>query len=76
MIRHKAISYALLVAISLILGSIGFMTAGCKSQSKIQVIEPQSVVTNYVPAKAFNDERYVWENFYFSTNEVKDTNLK
>ena len=40
MIRHKAISYALLVAISLILGSIGFMTAGCKSQSKIQVIEP------------------------------------
>ena len=71
--KQKIISYSLFIAISLILGSIGFISSGCKSQSKIQVIEPQVVVTNKIPTKAFNEERYVWENFYFSTNEVNES---
>ena len=74
MIRHRAIVYALYIAISSILGIAGFITtAGCKSQNKIQIVEPHLVVTNNIPTKAFNDEYYVWENFYFSTNQVKNT---
>ena len=70
--KQKAITCALFIAISLILGSVGLMTAGCKTKEQIQVIQPQVVVTNSIPVKAFNDERYVWEGFIFSTNQVKE----
>lgn len=77
MIRRHAIVYALYIAISSILGIAGFITtAGCKSQNKIQIVEPHLVVTNNIPAKAFNDEYYVWENFYFSTNQINDVKQK
>lgn len=50
--------------------------AGCKATgrggSTVYVIDGSSATTNIAPAGAFNDERYVWESFYFSTNQVKD----
>ena len=54
---------------------IAFITiatiVGCKSE-KIYVIKNDNVVTNTVPLKSFNDENYVWENWTFGTNEVKN----
>jgi len=36
--KHKIVTCALLIAISSILGSIGLMTSGCKTNEQIQVI--------------------------------------
>ena len=38
---------------------------------KIQVIDNNNVVTNSVSATAFQDESYVWESWFFSTNKVE-----
>lgn len=46
-----------------------FGCSGCKAE-KINIIHTDNVVTNIVPAKAFNDENYVWEGWQFSTNKV------
>lgn len=70
--KQKALTFIMSAFISLMLGSIGFMFSGCQTNEQIQVIQPQANVTNYVPTTAFNDEKYVWENFYFSTNRVND----
>lgn len=43
--------------------------SGCKAD-KINVIYHDTVITNTVPVKAFNDESYVWEGWQFSTNKV------
>ena len=68
--KRKMMTFTMYVLMSIMLGSVGFMMPGCKSQPKIQIIDNKEIVTNHVPAKAFNDEKYVWENFYFSTNRV------
>ena len=70
--KQRIKTYAVFIALSTMLGSIGLIAAGCKTREQIQVIQPQAVVTNSVPVKAFNDERYVWEGFIFSTNQVKE----
>ena len=69
--KQKIATGVIFVVLSLMLGSMGCVATGCKSQPKIHVIQNPQVVTSTVPAKAFNDEKYVWENFYFSTNQVK-----
>lgn len=48
---------------------VAFSISGCKSQ-KINVIHNDTVVTNSVPLKAFNDENYVWESWTIGTNKV------
>ena len=49
--------------------AIGLWLTGC-AYEKIQVIHNDKVVTNAVPMKAFNDETYVWESWWFGTNKV------
>lgn len=72
--KERMLSYAVSIAISLLLGSLGLISYGCKSTSPdvVYVIENKNVVTNVAPTKAFNDERYVWEKFIFSTNRVDE----
>ena len=74
--KQKAVTCALFIAISSILGSVGLITAGCKTKEQIQVIQPQVVITNDISSASFNDEHYVWEGFIFSTNQVKSANQK
>lgn len=49
--------------------SFALWLPGCKSE-KINVIHTDTVVTNSVPVKAFNDETYIWETWQFGTNRV------
>ena len=70
--KQKAVTCALFIAIGSMLGSVGLITAGCKTKDQIQVIQPQAVVTNNAASASFNDEHYVWEGFIFSTNQVKE----
>lgn len=70
--KQKVVTCALCIVLSSMLGSIGLIMAGCKTKEQLHVIQPQTVVTNSVPVKAFNDEHYVWEGFIFSTNQVKE----
>ena len=74
--KQKIKTCFVFIALSSMLGSIDLIMAGCKTKEQIHVIQPQTVVTNNVPVKAFNDERYVWEGFIFSTNQVKSANQK
>lgn len=69
--KRKAVICALVIAVSSVFMSIGLIS-GCKSKPHIQVIQPQTIVTNTVQAGSFNSERYVWEGFIFSTNQVKE----
>lgn len=61
--------YIFSVITALTLLCVGFN--GCTSE-KIQVIHNTQVITNNVPVQSFNDENYVWENWTFGTNEVKN----
>ena len=63
---NKAMIAALMLSVA------AFMPfAGCQSE-KIQVIHADKVVTNTVPMKAFNTERYIWESWTTSTNRVEN----
>lgn len=46
------------------------LAAGCKSQPKWYKPEPQPVQTNKT-VSAFQDEKYVWEDWQYGTNRVK-----
>lgn len=74
--KRKILACSLFIAIGAAIGSVGLLTLGC-SKTKVQVPEahPVIVVTNGYDTLKFNDEHYVWENFYFSTNKVEDTKL-
>ena len=74
--KQRLKTYVVFIALSSIIGSLGLIVAGCKTKEHIQVIQPQTIVTNSVPVKAFNDEYYVWEGFIFSTNQVKEVKTK
>lgn len=58
----------LFVIFALSIFSMSFIE-GCKTTT-IQVIDNGNIVTNTVPMSGFNDERYIWENWQFSTNRV------
>ena len=74
--KLKTIKHALTATASITAILIGLMFSGCKTKEQIQVVQPQITVTNTAPARAFNDEQYVWENFIFSTNQVKEAKQK
>lgn len=66
---------AFLIAIAAILLPMQFMS-GCKTQKPCNDVQYVDPMTNSMQSTAFNDEHYVWENFYFSTNQVKSANQK
>lgn len=74
--KFKTAKRALTITASITAILIGLMFSGCKTKQQIQVVQPQITVTNTAPARAFNDEQYVWENFIFSTNQVKEAKQK
>ena len=71
--KHKILACSLFIALGAAIGSVGLFTAGCKTKVHVPEAHPVIVVTNGHTTAKFNDERYVWENFYYSTNQVKDT---
>ena len=57
------------LAIFALIAAIGFGLTGCMHE-KTQGMHNGNIVTNTVPMKAFNDETYVWESWWFGTNKV------
>lgn len=62
-VKWWCINIAVLAALS-----CGSLAIGCIR--KIQVIDNNNVVTNTVSTTAFQDENYVWENWFFGTNKA------